>query len=343
MVSPLVPVRLSTISLDEVAAARQRIADTALRTPLVRLDINSTQAEIYLKLENLQPVGSFKIRGAVNALAKIAEEKGGVTQGVWTASVGNMGYALAWAAQQMGIPCAVIVPDDAPKTKLQAIARYGALIHPVPFSVYQQIQVQHAWRELADLPESGPLSGPMVHPFADPAVMAGNATIGLEILEEMPDVEAVFVPYGGGGLSCGIAAGVKAVRHEARVVACEVETAAPLAASLAAGQTVEVSYTPSFVTGMGAPYVFPDMWPLAKQVIDSAQVVSLDQVRIAIRILAHRCHIIAEGAGAVPVAAALSSAAGVRKVVCVVSGGNIDAELLAGILNENDLSQKIPS
>jgi threonine dehydratase len=330
---------LSPIRLDDAQAARRRIAPHTLSTPLIRWHSGSSNVEIYLKLENLQPTGSFKVRGAVNSLRLLSEEAHRTDWGVWTASAGNMGSALAWSARRLGIPCAVIVPDDAPQAKRNAIARYGAQIYPVPFALYQEVQRKHDWRGLIDLPETGPLGGQMVHPFAGPAVMAGNATIGLEILEQLPDVGAIFIPYGGGGLSCGIASTIRAAKPDVNVYACEVETASPLAASWAAGEPVTVPYTASFVSGMGAPFVFPEMWPLARQLLDGVRVVGLSQVRHAIRSLAEEHHIIAEGAGVVSLAAALAEPAMPGKVVCLVSGGNIDRQVLIDILQEGEVEE----
>lgn len=321
---------LSSVPIEEIEAACQRIRGYISPSPLIRLELDEAPGEVYLKLENLQPVGSFKLRGAGNAVSVAVPDL--LEKGVWTASAGNMGYALARHARQRNIPCAVIVPEDAPATKIEAITREGAQIETVPFHVYQQIQQRHSWSGMLDCHPDSPLNGLLIHPFADPAVMAGNGTIGLEILEELPDVETILVPYGGGGLSCGIACAVKARQPHVRVLACEIETATPLGASLAAMQPVEVSYTPSFVSGMGAPFVFPEIWPLARQVLDGSLVVTLDQVRETIRLLARLSHIIVEGAGAVSVAAALAGLAGGGKIACVVSGGNIDQQLLSSIL-----------
>jgi threonine dehydratase len=327
---------MTTLNIPPLAAiqsARQRLAGSILRTPLIKLDLCSddfsrplttkvvTTSEIYLKLENLQPTGSFKVRGAGNAL--LAADPSQLTDGVWTASAGNMGQALAWYARKLGIPCTVIVPDDAPQVKVKAIEQLGAQIVKVPFSDYQAIQREGA---------SGEMKGRLVHPFADEAVMAGNGTLGLEILEDLPDVDTVLVPFGGGGLSCGIAAAIKANQPGAKVEAVEVATAAPLTGSFTAGKPVEVPYQSSFVSGMGAPFVFPQMWPLASQLLDGSRVVELAQVAWAIRLLAERHHVIAEGAGAVALAAALTQSAG-KKVVCVVSGGNIAAGHLTKILH----------
>jgi len=309
------------VPLDEIQAAQARLQGAVMRTPLIRLNVEDAAAEIFLKLENLQPTGSFKVRGAGNALALLDGEK--LAEGVWTASAGNMAQALAWHAQRLGIPCGVVVPEDAPPIKIAAINRLGARIVKTPFGDYQQIQRQHSFKAM---------SGTLIHPFSDAAVMAGNAVIGLEILDDLPDVDAILVPYGGGGLSCGIAAAVRALRPQVKVFACEVESAAPLAASLSAGKPVEVEYRASFVSGIGAPFVFPEMWPLASRLLDGSLVVSLEQVAAAIQRMAGRAHIIAEGAGAVATAAALAGMAGKGKVACIVSGSNIDLDKLINIL-----------
>lgn len=304
-------------ALQAIQAAQQRLAGTILRTPLIRLEPEG----LYLKLENLQPTGSFKVRGAANTL--LSSDLAQLQEGVWTASAGNMGQALAWCARRLGIACTVVVPEDAPEVKVAAIQRQAAGILQVPFVDYQAIQREGG--------RAG-MKGRLVHPFADEEVMAGNGTLGLEILEDLPGVEAVLVPYGGGGLSCGIAAAIKAVRPDVRIVAVEVATAAPLTASLARGQPVEVPYRSSFVSGMGASSVFPQMWPLAERLLDEARAVPLADVVAAIRLLAERLHVIAEGAGAVALAAALAGTVW-KKVVCVVSGGNIGTGHLTKILN----------
>lgn len=323
---------LNIPTLEAIQSARQRLAGAILRTPLIKFDERSndfsrylttkvvTTSEIYLKLENLQPTGSFKVRGAGNAL--LSAEPSQLKHGVWTASAGNMGQALAWYARRMGVACTVVVPDDAPDVKVKAIERLGAQIIEVPFTEYQSIQREGG--------HSG-MKGLLVHPFADEAIMAGNGTIGLEILEDLPDVNTILVPYGGGGLSCGIAAAIGASRHKARIEAVEVANATPLTGSLAAGKPVDVPYQSSFVSGMGAPFVFPQMWPLASKLLDNSRVVELAQAAEAIRLLAERHHLIVEGAGAVALTAALSQPAG-GKVVCVVSGGNISAGHLTKIL-----------
>jgi len=310
------------ISLNAIKKARQVIAKTAIRTPLIPLFLDNSSIEIYLKLENLQPVGSFKMRGAGNAMLSIDKQQ--LTQGVWTVSAGNMAQAVAWYAQYLHIPCNVIVPDDTPSVKLTAIQRLDAQILKVPFSNYQTIQREHRFPGMKGL---------LVHPFADDVVMAGNGTIGLEILEDLPEVDAVIVPYGGGGLSCGIASAIKASSPQVKIYAAEVATAAPLAASLVAGAPVEVSFSPSFVSGIGAPFIFPEMWRLASRLLDNSLVVELEQVVSAIRLLANSHHIITEGAGAVALAVALNCSVKAKKIVCVVSGGNLDTKTLINILN----------
>jgi threonine dehydratase len=289
-----------------------------VQTPLVRLQ-SDAPAEIYLKLENLQPIGSFKLRGAGNAFALADEER--LAAGVWTASAGNMAQAVAWHARERGLPCAVVVPETAPQTKLDAIARLGAEIVQVPPAT---------WLEVFRTRSYPGMDGFFVHPFSDPAVMAGNGTIGLEIAEDLSDVDAVLVPYGGGGLVCGIASALRELRPDCRIYACEVETAAPLAASLAAGEPVEVEHVPSFVDGIGAPTVFPEMFALVRELVAGSIVVGLDEIASAIRLLVERNRVVAEGAGAAPVAAALTRQEG--KLVCVVSGGNIDSSKLQTIL-----------
>ncbi len=311
------------IDLADIRTARGRIAGAAIRTPLVRLEASGATAEVWLKLECLQPIGSFKIRGAANAMALADPAR--LARGVYTGSAGNMAQGVAYEARRRGIPCRVIVPDTAPAAKLDAIARLGATAVQVPFAEW--------WGVLRDHGRPAE-EGFFVHPVSDPAVIAGNGTIGLEIVEDLPDVRAVVVPFGGGGLSCGIATAVRAIRPEARVFAAEVETAAPLAASLAAGEPVEVAHTRSFVDGIGGAGLLPGMWPLARALLAGSRVVSLEDVRGAIRLLAERVHVVAEGAGGAAVAAALRGLPGVDDgpVVAVVSGGNIDARVLAAIL-----------
>ena len=309
------------IPLEQILAAEKRIAGNVLRSPLVGLNATDAPAEIFLKLENLQPIGSFKLRGAANAILSASDKE--LERGVWTASAGNMAQGVAWYARQLGLSCSVVVPENAPDTKLTAIKRLGARITKVPRKDWLEIYTTHA--------QEG-MEGLFIHAFSDADVMAGNGTIGLEILEDLPDVDSVVIPYGGGGLSCGVASALRALNPKINVYACEVETAAPLAASLNTGEPVEINHTPSFVDGIGVHLVFPEMFSLARQLLDGSLVTSLEGVVTAIKIMAERNHVIAEGAGATPVAAALAGLAGAGKIVCVVSGGNIDAAKLAKIL-----------
>jgi threonine dehydratase len=311
---------LTPVPLEEIRAARERIAGSAVRTPLVRLHVDAP-AEIWLKLESLQPIGSFKLRGATNAMRLLDRER--LARGVYTASAGNMAKGVAWSARALGVPCTVLVPEHAPRTKLDAIERLGARAVKLPFDEWWQALVDHGHASM---------EGTFIHPVSDPAVIAGNGTVGLEILEDLPDVDTILVPYGGGGLSCGIASAVRALSPATRVVACEVETAAPFAASLAAGTPTAVAYTPSFVDGIGAKGVLGEMWPLAREVLAGSLVVPLQAVADAVRLLVERARVVAEGAGATPVAAALEGAAGHGRIVCVVSGGNIDVRRLTEIL-----------
>jgi threonine dehydratase len=311
------------ISLAAIEDARRHIAGTTIRTPLVRLNTFDAPAEIYLKLENLQPIGSFKIRGATNAMAHLPA--GQLRRGVLTASAGNMAQGVAWRARALGIPCTVVAPETAPTTKLQAIERLGGRVIKVSFERWWQTFQERAYPGI---------DATFVHAFDDLHVMAGNGTIGLEILEDLPEVDAVVIPWGGGGLTCGIATALRAKKPGCRVYAAEVASAAPLAASLASGSSVVVNYQPSFVDGIGSKTVFPQMLDLARPLIDGVLVASLAEVASALRLLAERNRVIAEGAGACPVACALAGKAGHGKVVTVVSGGNIDLARLCEILGD---------
>ena len=302
------------------------ITPSPIRTPLVRLNVDSAPAEIYLKLENLQPIGSFKIRGAASAMARLSPEK--LARGVVTASAGNMAQGVAWCARSLGIRCTVIAPETAPETKIKAIERLGGHVIKVSFADW--------WRAFEERSFPG-VEGTFIHSFDDPDVMAGNGTIALEILEDLPDVDAIVIPWGGGGLTCGIASVMRELKPSCKIFAAEVETAAPLSASLSAGTPVEIEYQPSWVDGIGAKAVFPQMFERARKLIDGSLVADLNSVADALRLLITHNHIVAEGAGACPVACALSGKAGSGKIVCIVSGGNIDASKLARILNHEHI------
>ncbi len=316
---PRSELRAPTIA--EIEAARERLDGLALRTPLVPYR-GPADTPIHLKLENLQPIRSFKLRGAGNALRQT--DPRALEAGVVTASAGNMAQGVAWCAREMGLACRVVVPDHAPVTKLEALARLGGTARKVPFATW--------W----DIIESGRVEGDpgfFLHPVCDPRVMAGNGTIGLEILEDLPNAATILVPFGGGGLSTGIAVAVKARRPDARVLACEVETAAPLSASMAAGEIRTIDYEASFIDGIGGRSVLSAMWPLVRDRIDGTVVVSLAEAAEAVKLMIQHNCVVPEGAGAVSLAAALSGRAGEGPIVCVVSGGNIDTELLASVLN----------
>jgi len=309
------------VTLGDILRARDAIAGSAIRTPLVRLNLLDAPAQIYLKLENLQPIGSFKIRGAANAMAHMPEQD--LARGVITASAGNMAQGVAWRARELGIACTVIAPETAPDAKVKAVERLGGRVIKVPFERWWQTFQERAFAGV---------DATFIHAFDDPHVMAGNGTIGLEIVEDLPDVDAVVIPWGGGGLTCGIAAALRASKPGCRIYAAEVASAAPLAASLAAGAPQVIDYRPSFVDGIGSKSVFPQMFELARTLIDAALVAGLDEVAAALLLLAERNRVIAEGAGACALACALSGQAGSGKIVCIVSGGNIDLSKLCVLL-----------
>lgn len=309
------------LTIADIWAARPVVAEVAVRTPLVRLRLPDAPAEISLKLENLQPIGSFKIRGAHNAMRQLPNEA--LARGVLTASAGNMAQGVAFGAQRLGVPCWVVVPDSAPQTKVAAVQRMGGTVIPVPFDTW--------WETFSTRAYPG-IDATFVHAFDDEAVMAGNGTIGLEILEDLPDVDTVLIPWGGGGLASGIATAIRALRPQTRIYATEAVNAAPLTPAFAKGEPVEIAYTPSFADGIAGKVVFPAMYERGAALLDGAFTATEDEMRAAVRLLAERNRVIAEGAGACPVAVALSGKAGGGKIVCIVSGGNIDSRVLAEIL-----------
>lgn len=307
--------------LERIREAQAATHDAVVRTPLVPLNVLDAPATIGLKLENLQPIGSFKIRAAAFAMASIPPDQ--LSAGVLTASAGNMGQAVAWEARRRGIPCTVVVPDSAPQRKLEGMRLLGARIISVPFDEW--------WATLETRSREG-IKASFIHPFDDDNVIAADGTVGLEIVEEMPDVEAILVPWGGGGLSNGIAAAVKSVKPTCRVFAVEVDGAAPLAASLAAGKPVTIDYRPSFIDGIGSKTVFPNMLRLAQELLAGSLVTTVDETARSVHLLMERNRIVAEGAGATPVAVALSGQVPAERIACVVSGGNIDSHKLVEIL-----------
>jgi len=313
------PDAIRPVTLDEIRAARTRIAGTITRTPLVRLELGDGFPDIRLKLENLQPINSFKLRGAANAVAMLsdAERK----RGVWTISAGNAGQGVAYAARKAGVPCTVVVIETAPAAKIERMKALGANLVMVPFQV--------AWQALEERTYPG-MEGTFVHPFDDHNFIAGNATVGLEILEDAPDVAVVISALGGGGLLAGAGSAIRALRPDVAILCAEPETAAPMSLSLQSGSPQQFpGWQASFVDGAGGKSVFPRMWERMYGLVDGSIVVTLEETRRAIRLMAEKARVIAEGAGALPVAAALTGKAGRGPIVAIVSGGNIDLDKFA--------------
>jgi threonine dehydratase len=314
------PVR--PIELAEIRAARQRIAGTTVRTPLVRLELGPSHPDIRLKLENLQPINAYKLRGAANAVAMLAPEER--ARGVWTISAGNAGQGVAYAARQAGVQCAVVAIETAPKSKLERMRALGARLVLVPYAV--------AWKALEERAMRG-VEGTFVHPFDDHNFIAGHGTMGLEILEDAPDTAAVIAAIGGGGLITGVGSAIKALKPEVKIFGAEPETAAPLARSLAAGSPqVFPEWRASFVDGAGGQSVFPRMWERMRPLVEDSIVVTLEQTKRAMRLLAEKARVIAEGAGALALAAALTGQAGAGPIVAIVSGGNVDLKTFCEIV-----------
>ena len=305
---------LRPIELAEIRAARERIANTIVRTPLIRLELGADFPDIRLKLENLQPINAYKLRGAANAVALLSESER--ERGVWTISAGNAGQGVAYAARKAGVPCAVVVVETAPKSKLERMKALGAKLIPVPYEV--------AWKALEERSFPG-ADGTFIHPFDDHNFITGHATMGLEILEDAPDTAAVIASIGGGGLITGVGSAIKALKPQTKVFGVEPETAAPAALSFQKGSPqVFTNWKTSFVDGAGGQSMFPRMWERMKPVVDDYLVLSLEETKNAMRLMAEKARIISEGAGALPLAAALSGKAGKGPIVAIVSGGNID-------------------
>ena len=318
----LEPVR--PIELSEIRAARERIANTIVRTPLIRLELGPEFPDVRLKLENLQPINAYKLRGAANAVALLSEEERGL--GVWTISAGNAGQGVAYAAREAGMPCAVVVVETAPKSKLERMKALGARLIPVPYDV--------AWKALEE--RSFPKAeGTFVHPFDDHNLITGHATMGLEILEDASDTAAVIASIGGGGLITGVGSAIKALRPEIKVFGVEPETAAPASLSFEKGSPqVFTKWKASFVDGAGGQSMFPRMWERMKPVVDGYLVVTLKETKNAMRLMAEKARTISEGAGALPLAAALSERAGKGPIVAIVSGGNIDLSKFCELISQ---------
>src|SRR5256885_5345091 len=318
------PVR--PIKLNDIRAARERIANTVVRTPLIRLELGPEFPEIRLKLENLQPINAYKLRGAANAVALLSDNER--KAGVWTISAGNAGQGVAYAARKAGVPCAVVVVETAPQSKLERMKALGAKLIPVPYDV--------AWKALEERSFPG-TGGTFIHPFDDDNFIAGHGTMGLEILEDAPDTAAVIASIGGGGLITGVASAIKALKPEIKVFGVEPETAAPAALSFKKDSPqVFPNWRASFVDGAGGQSMFPRMWERMKPVVDDYLVVTLKQTKNAMRLLAEKARIISEGAGALSVAAALSGEAGKGPIVAIISGGNIDLQKFCELISQSD-------
>ena len=319
--------RVRPIELSEIREARKRIEETIVRTPLIRLELGPDYPDVRLKLENLQPINAYKLRGAANAVALLPEAER--KRGVWTISAGNAGQGVAYAARKAGVPCTVVVIETAPTSKLERMRALGAKLIPVPYDV--------AWKALEERLFAG-AEGTFVHPFDDHNFIAGHATMGLEILEDAPDTVAVIASIGGGGLITGVGSAIKALKPEIKVWGAEPETAAPAALSFEVGSPqVFKNWKPSFVDGAGGQSMFPRMWERMKSVVDGYIVVSLDDTRNAMRLMAEKARIISEGAGALPVAAALTGKAGNGPIVAIVSGGNIDIKKFCELIGASAL------
>jgi threonine dehydratase len=314
------------IDLSAIRAARERIAGTILRTPLVRLELGPDFPDVYLKLENLQPINAYKLRGAANAVAMLPDAER--RRGVWTISAGNAGQGVAYAARQAGVPCSVVAIETAPKAKLERMRALGARLALVPYEV--------AWQTLEARTFPG-IEGTFIHPFDDDDFIAGHGTMGLEILEDEPHTATVLAAIGGGGLITGVGSALKALRPDIKVIGVEPETAAPMASSLAAGRPLEFkAWKASFVDGAGGQSVFPRMWERMRPIIDHSLVVSLDETRQAMRLMAEKSRVIAEAAGALPLAAVLSGKVkGPGPIVCIVSGGNVDLKKFCELIDES--------
>ena len=326
MFTTLEPVRPTALS--EIRTARERIAKTIVRTPLVRLELGPEFPDIRLKLENLQPINAYKLRGAANAVAALSEADR--QHGVWTISAGNAGQGVAYAARAAGVPCTVVVVETAPKSKLERMKALGAKLIPVPYEI--------AWKALDERSFPG-VDGTFIHPFDDDDFIAGHGTMGLEILEDAPDTAAVIASIGGGGLITGVASAIKALKPEIKVFGVEPETAAPAALSFKKDSPqVFPNWRASFVDGAGGQSMFPRMWERMKPVVDDYLVVTLKQTKNAMRLLAEKARIISEGAGALSVAAALSGEAGKGPIVAIISGGNIDLQKFCELISQSDFS-----
>jgi threonine dehydratase len=308
-------------TLSDIRSAAKSLAPYIIRTPLLRLNMHNSPSEIYLKLENLQAIGVFKVRSMGNAM--LSADNDTLRKGVYTASSGNAGIGLAWMADKLGLKATVYVPESGPAGKLETMREFGARV---------QIMGDDEWWQIIENCGHPTDPGFYVDAVRSPTAMAGNGTMGLEIIEQLADVDSIIVPFGGGGVACGIASAVQALKPDTRIIVAESDTAAPVTAAFQQGRPVPVEVQPSFISGAGAPTVLKEMWPLVRELVDSTIVSPVTEVANAVRLLFEKNHIVAEGAGAIPVAAALANKATTGKTVCVVTGGNIDHDIMAKIL-----------
>ena len=315
------PISLKPPTLDDIRAAQKRIAGIAIRTPLIRLNVENAPAEIFLKMENLQAIGSFKVRPALNAIVSAPADA--TAAGVYTASSGNMAQGVAYSALRLGLKATVLLPYHAPEVKIAALKRQGAIIRHLSDEDWWKVLMDHGH------PDE---KGFFIHPVSNQHVLAGDATVGAEIFEDMPDVDTVIVPFGGGGLTCGIASAFRHLKPDTKIIAAESAHCAPLTASFEKGRPVDVPCPATFITGVGIGTVIEDMWPIVSTLLNKAVVAPIDEIADTIRLLYERNRIIAEGAGAAPVASALAGRAGGGKIVCVISGGNLDTKYMVDIL-----------
>ena len=328
MSTSLEPVR--PIELAQIRAARERIANTIVRTPLIRLQLGPEYSDIRLKLENLQPINAYKLRGAANAVALLSKSER--ERGVWTISAGNAGQGVAYAARAAGVPCVVVVVETAPKSKLERMKTLGAKLIPVPYEI--------AWKALDERSFPG-VDGTFIHPFDDDNFIAGHGTMGLEILEDAPDAAAVIASIDGGGLITGVGSAIEALKPQVKIFGVEPETATPAALSFEKGSPqVFPNWKASFVDGAGGQSMFPRMWERMRPVVDGCLVVTLEETKNAMRFLAEKARIISEGAGALPLAAALTGKAGKGPVVAIVSGGNIDLKKFCELIAQENSSER---
>ncbi len=311
-------------SLDEMRAAAAGLAGVIARPQLV--EYRGGADRVWVKPEVHQPIGSFKLRGIFHAASRLSDQQR--ARGLSTVSAGNTAQAVAWAGRYFGVPARSVMPETAPKPKIEAVEALGGEPVLVPRSEVFRYMREHGW-------EQEPYA--FIHPWTNRDVMTGHASLGLEILDDMPDVETVFVAVGGGGLLAGVGSAIKAVRPEVRVVAVEPEGCPSFHAALARGEPVDVECN-TICDGVAVPYMTDEMFPLLRELADESVLVAERDVRATIKRLAVANKLIAEGAGALSIAAAAAMPVSERGAsVCVLSGGSIDPQLLAAILRDDTL------